>query len=86
MDAVEPQQFPLSPVHGGALSVLTDHLEAHLGRGDVIEDIYPLSSVQEAMLFHAIAADADDLYVIQQRLALNGMLDIDVLRRATSAA
>lgn len=84
MDAVEPQQFPLSPVHGGALSVLTDHLEAHLGRGDVIEDIYPLSSVQEAMLFHAIAADAHDLYVIQQRLALNGMLDIDVLRRAWS--
>ena len=84
MQVVEPGQFPLSPVDGGALSALTHHLEAHLGREDVIEDVYPLSPVQQAMLFHAIAADADDLYVIQQRLALDGKIDIDVLRRAWS--
>ena len=60
MDAVEPEQFPLSPVHGSALSALSDHLEGHLGRSDVIEDIYPLSSVQEAMLFHAIGVGAPE--------------------------
>lgn len=84
MVAVESGQFPSSPLERVVLSAHSARLNALLGRSDAIEEVYALSPVQEAMLFHAIASDADDVYLIQQHLAIEGTLDVDVFQRAWS--
>ena len=47
-----------------------------------IEEVLPLSPVQEGMLFHALRAPAAEVYVVQSHLALRGRVDADALRRA----
>ncbi|MEU1164840.1 condensation domain-containing protein [Streptomyces sp. NPDC005921] len=48
-----------------------------------IEDIWPLSPLQEGLLFHASLGDeALDVYAGQRALALDGPLDVDRLRRS----
>ncbi|MFI7498083.1 non-ribosomal peptide synthase/polyketide synthase [Streptomyces sp. NPDC049687] len=48
-----------------------------------IEDIWPLSPLQEGLLFHAAFGDgASDVYAGQRALALDGPLDVDRLRRS----
>ncbi|MFI1416126.1 amino acid adenylation domain-containing protein [Streptomyces sp. NPDC020707] len=48
-----------------------------------IEDIWPLSPLQEGLLFHASLGDgASDVYAGQRALALDGPLDVDRLRRS----
>ena len=48
-----------------------------------VEDILPLSPLQEGLLFHALYdAQAPDLYTVQLVLALEGPLDGAVLRTA----
>ncbi|MBZ9641761.1 condensation domain-containing protein, partial [Streptomyces sp. PSKA30] len=50
---------------------------------NAIEDIWPLSPLQEGLLFHAAFGDgASDVYAGQRALALDGPLDIDRLRRS----
>ncbi|WP_306344973.1 non-ribosomal peptide synthetase [Methylosinus sp. Ce-a6] len=44
--------------------------------GDV-EDIYPLTPMQEGMLFHALSHKGAGLYHMQERYEINGPLDID---------
>ena len=73
--------FPLSPLDEGDLDLVAARLRAHLNGDDVIEDIYPMSPLQEAMFFHAVASAADDLYVIQQRVAIEGPLDVGIFER-----
>jgi len=51
---------------------------------NAVEDSYALSPVQEAMFFHAVAAAVDDLYVIQQRVAIEGPLDVARFQQAWS--
>ncbi|MFJ2710350.1 non-ribosomal peptide synthase/polyketide synthase [Pseudomonas sp. NPDC087346] len=46
-----------------------------------IEDIYPLSPMQQGMLFHTLSDDGDDLYVNQLNLSVEG-LDIERFRAA----
>jgi amino acid adenylation domain-containing protein/non-ribosomal peptide synthase protein (TIGR01720 family) len=46
-----------------------------------IEDIYPLSPMQQGMLFHTLSDDGDDLYVNQLNLTVEG-LDIERFRAA----
>ncbi|MFE2431941.1 non-ribosomal peptide synthase/polyketide synthase [Streptomyces sp. NPDC059373] len=46
-----------------------------------IEDVWPLSPLQEGLLFHAgYDEDAHDVYVLQGAMELRGALDIDLLR------
>ncbi len=49
-----------------------------------VERSQPLSPLQEAMLFHSVATESPDLYVIQQRLEIDGPLRPDVLAEAWS--
>lgn len=56
-------------------SALHARLERAIGGDVVVEDAYPLSPLQRAMLFHAIASDADDLYIVQQRIEIAGPLE-----------
>src|SRR5262245_46028484 len=46
-----------------------------------VDDVYPLSPMQQGMLFHTLAAPDSSVYVEQIRLSLNG-LDASDFRRA----
>jgi amino acid adenylation domain-containing protein len=46
------------------------------------KDAYPLSSMQQGMLFHSISAPATDVYVQQLSACLRGPLDVSAFERA----
>ena len=52
---------------------------------DNIEDIYPLSSLQEGILFHVLNEEHTGLYIEQISFSLDGELDADRFRGAWSA-
>ena len=56
--------------------------EALASRYSDLEDVYPLSSLQQGLLFHALYAGAEDPYLTQLCLDLSGSLDIGRLHRA----
>ena len=70
-----PSDFPLAQLSQAELDAVL------AGRRDV-EDLYPLSPMQEGMLFHAIYGDAMGAYHAQTALRLEGELDVELLRRA----
>src|SRR4051812_3659994 len=45
-----------------------------------VKDAYPLSPMQQGMLFHSISAPASDVYVQQLSCRLRGALDVDAFR------
>src|SRR5258708_6769799 len=51
-------------------------------RNDEVEQIYELSPMQQAMLFHSLAAPGSGVYVQQLGLRLCGRLDIAAFERA----
>ncbi|MGW6642430.1 amino acid adenylation domain-containing protein [Streptomyces iakyrus] len=51
-------------------------------RGRAIENIYPLTALQQGMLFHTELADEPGMYWVQDGMLLEGELDQDALRRA----
>ncbi|MFE5871458.1 amino acid adenylation domain-containing protein [Streptomyces roseifaciens] len=56
------------------------------GAGSALEDVYPLSSLQEGLLFHAVYDDGSrDVYVVQSHLDLGGPLATADLAAATDA-
>ncbi|MGW2602150.1 amino acid adenylation domain-containing protein [Streptomyces klenkii] len=56
------------------------------GAGSALEDVYPLSSLQEGLLFHAVYDDGSrDVYVVQSHLDLAGPLATADLAAATDA-
>ena len=60
-----------------------ERLESHYPR---IEDVLPLSPLQEGLLFHALFdAQGPDIYTMQIGFALDGPLDSAVLRAAAEA-
>ncbi|WP_328692161.1 non-ribosomal peptide synthase/polyketide synthase [Streptomyces caniferus] len=60
-----------------------DELEARPGG---VEDVLPLSPLQEGLLFHALYADSGpDVYAMQMAVDLEGPLDVDALRNAGQA-
>jgi amino acid adenylation domain-containing protein/FkbH-like protein/non-ribosomal peptide synthase protein (TIGR01720 family) len=56
---------------------------AQLGvsEGDV-EDVYPLSALQQGLLFHSLSAAGASEYLVQMRVTLRGVVRIEELRRA----
>ena len=58
------------------------NFEALIVRYPDLEDLYPLSPLQQGFLFHALYADAEDPYHMQLCLDLSGPLNIGRLHRA----
>src|SRR4051812_43538284 len=51
-----------------------------------VEDLLPLSPLQQGLLFHAVYDEAStDVYAVQLVLRITGPLDVEAMRRATGA-
>ncbi|BBL77217.1 hypothetical protein MishRS11D_43150 (plasmid) [Methylomagnum ishizawai] len=72
-----PADFPLA-------GLTQDQLDA-LPRPAGIEDIYPLSPIQQGILFHALQLGRDDPYFYQRAFLLEGALDPDAFAAAWRA-
>ncbi|WP_436534839.1 amino acid adenylation domain-containing protein [Actinoplanes sp. HUAS TT8] len=62
-----------------------DEIEALEGRAGGLDDVWPLTPLQEGLVFLAAVADGVDPYVVQQVLDLEGPLDAGRLRAAGQA-
>ncbi|HYP19482.1 MAG TPA: amino acid adenylation domain-containing protein, partial [Chloroflexia bacterium] len=70
-----PSDFPLARLNQEELGQLEKNYRQ-------IEDIYPLSPMQEGMLFHSLYSPGSDLYFEQFSCRLQGHLDIAAFRQA----
>jgi amino acid adenylation domain-containing protein/non-ribosomal peptide synthase protein (TIGR01720 family) len=70
-----PADFPLAALNSEQLTI------ALVGTCDV-EDIYPLSPVQEGILFHANYEAEKDLYLQQVTGEIEGILDVETFKTA----
>ena len=55
-------------------------------RNNGIEDIYPLSPMQQGLLFHTLRAPSSGVYIVQSRLTLLGEIDAECFRAAWRSA
>ncbi|WP_234425521.1 non-ribosomal peptide synthetase, partial [Streptomyces kebangsaanensis] len=63
-----PSDFPLARLD-------QDRLDRLVGDGRDVEDVLPLTPLQEGMLFHRLVGGDDDVYVDQAALLLDGVAD-----------
>lgn len=73
-----PADFPLA-------SLSQQELDALPFEPRDIEDIYPLGPMQEGMLFHSLAQPGSGVYVMQDRYALRGTIDVQAFSDAWQA-
>nr|WP_208604368.1 non-ribosomal peptide synthetase [Pseudomonas delhiensis] len=71
---VTPSDFPLAGLSQAQLDTLPVAVEA-------IEDIYPLSPMQQGMLFHSLSDEGDGFYVNQVCMSVEG-LDVERFQAA----
>ena len=69
-----PSDFPLA-------ELTPDELEA-VAAGERVEDLYPLSPLQEGILFHSLAGGETQAYQVQVAQRLEGALDAELFLRA----
>ncbi|HVH12444.1 MAG TPA: condensation domain-containing protein, partial [Longimicrobium sp.] len=69
-----PSDFPLAALTQAQVDALT--------AGRAVEDLYPLSPLQEGLLFHGLYGTGSQEYQVQLAQRLEGGLDVDLLRRA----
>ncbi len=74
--ALSPSDFPLAELDLEQLAAVSE------GAPGAVEDLYPLSPMQEGMLFHARLAPESPVYVEQVSWDLDGGTDVAALRRA----
>ncbi|MFI8858083.1 non-ribosomal peptide synthase/polyketide synthase [Streptomyces prasinus] len=70
-----PSDFPLARLD-------QDRLDRLAGDGRDVEDVLPLTPLQEGMLFHRLVGGPDDVYVDQAALLLEGVADPHALATA----
>ncbi|WP_405655597.1 non-ribosomal peptide synthase/polyketide synthase [Streptomyces sp. RK9] len=70
-----PSDFPLARLDQAGVDRLA-------GDGRGVEDLLPLTPLQEGMLFHRLVGGADDVYVDQAALLLEGVADAHAFARA----
>jgi amino acid adenylation domain-containing protein/non-ribosomal peptide synthase protein (TIGR01720 family) len=64
-----PSDFPLA-------ALTQEEVDAVVGNGRGVDDVYPLAPLQEGLLFHALAGDGSQAYQVQVALRLEGPLDV----------
>jgi amino acid adenylation domain-containing protein/non-ribosomal peptide synthase protein (TIGR01720 family) len=69
-----PSDFPLAKLDQQQLDELT-------ARNQQVEDIYPLSPLQQGLLFHTLCAPKSGIYVSQLSFTVHGKLSISVLKQ-----
>jgi len=74
-----PSDFPLMRIDAKTLNGLVE-------KAPGLEDLYPLTPLQEGMLFHSLHAPESGVYVQQCAATFEGDLDYDLLRRAWEGA
>src|SRR5690606_15789977 len=74
------RRAPGAPARTGGLSIPTDRTETSPMKN--VEDFYPLSPMQQGMLFASLMAPESGVYVEQMSVTLRGDLDVDAFRRA----
>ncbi|MCB2250910.1 non-ribosomal peptide synthase/polyketide synthase [Pseudomonas chlororaphis] len=74
-----PSDFPLARLDQAQLDALVPDSGA-------IEDLYPLSPMQQGMLFHTLYEPQAEAYINQLRLDIQGDLDLQAFGRAWQAA
>ncbi len=74
-----PGDFPLCRLSQAELDRL-------IGRGENVEDVYPLSPVQAGMLFHSLYEPGSGMYFIQTAFRMEGALDLPRFQRAWQTA
>ncbi|MEE8585812.1 MAG: amino acid adenylation domain-containing protein, partial [Acidobacteriota bacterium] len=74
-----PSDFPLARLS-------QEELDRLAGAGGQIEDLYPLSPVQQGMLFHALYQPGLGQYVVQYAFRLDSRPDESALQKAWPAA
>ncbi|NKY14107.1 non-ribosomal peptide synthetase, partial [Streptomyces somaliensis] len=72
---VTPSDFPLAGLTQAEVDLLA-------GNGREVEDIYPLTPMQQGMLFHSLLEPDSSSYFEQTLLVLDGVTDIEALARA----
>ncbi|HEU0076802.1 MAG TPA: condensation domain-containing protein, partial [Longimicrobiaceae bacterium] len=70
-----PSDFPLAGLSQAELDAL-------LGSERGVEDVYPLTPMQEGMLFHALSEEGSGTYVGQMAMTLRGALDVQAFAHA----
>ncbi|MET0402407.1 MAG: amino acid adenylation domain-containing protein, partial [Cystobacter sp.] len=78
-----PSDFPLAPLGQREL----DGLVARVTAGDAwrrrsIEDVYPLSALQQGLLFHVLRDADSGVYLNQMSWTVRGVLDVTAVSRA----
>ena len=76
---VTPSDFPLAALDQATLD------REFAGRARDLEDLYPLSPMQEGMLFHSLYAPEGGEYVVQLRFGLGPEVEPGLLEQAWSA-
>ena len=85
--AAQPGAGGRSPSDLPLVALSQDEIEQLESQYPQLEDILPLSPLQEGLLFHALYdAQAADVYTVQLVLALRGALDSAALQAAAQAA
>src|SRR5205807_2681021 len=69
-----PSDFPLAQLEQG-------ELDRFIGRGEGVEDIYPLSPLQEGLLFHTLYEPESKAYFSQLNCRIE-QVDVQAFRRA----
>jgi amino acid adenylation domain-containing protein/non-ribosomal peptide synthase protein (TIGR01720 family) len=77
-----PSDFPLAGLDPGSL----ERLLAQSGASDEVLDIYPLSPLQQGLLFHSLWEPGSGVYVEHVTCRLEGHLDRELFRSAWQAA
>ncbi|HBL59459.1 MAG TPA: non-ribosomal peptide synthetase [Cyanobacteria bacterium UBA8803] len=69
-----PSDFPLAKLD-------QQELEGLIAQQQQVEDIYPLSPLQQGLLFHTLSAPGSGIYVSQVSFTLHGNLSVSVLKQ-----
>ncbi|MFP2933044.1 amino acid adenylation domain-containing protein, partial [Pyxidicoccus sp. 3LG] len=73
-----PADFPLARLKQAALDRV-------LPSGEPVEDVYPLSPLQQGMLFHSLMSPGSGVYVTQYAWTFGARIDLGAFRRAWEA-